>query len=682
MFYKRGIFILIISGLLLIMNNSILNPNHKGLLGENIDNKKIAIDYISKSKGILSSDLLFIDQRDCPYFYIQKHYSCVTIFDNVSRKPFNLLIDQANGNVIEDLRKVDELENTAYKAIYKKYDPKLFNRLIQANDTEILNIAIWVGRKSDLKGRSIDANVSDRVFGLLSELNKHGVECQGYDIIPSLTCQVTKKQLFDIENIPDIQKIYSIDDKVVPLLDTAYKTNRAPNVWLNLGISLSKNPNLPIKIAIVEPSNVEPGIPYLNDGVSRSSPMGTDTHTTIVADAAGSFSPDKPGMAPGAIILSAGSDTSDRDVLSAANWAINNGANVINTSLGTLNPSSTMEWLDRAFDYITKDRKITVVVSAGNRLDQYITAPGKAWNVITVGGSNDHNTPSWSDDTMYKTSSVDGSSYQDPNSVNLDREKPEVVAPGQEIIGVGRNNSYYVNNGTSVAAPQVTGLAALLMYRNPSLKNDPMAVKAIIMASAFHNIEGDSRLSEMDGSGAIDAHVAYLTAKTSANGIDICKSPCWWSLDTSASAPSAGSPIYRHFYVPFPTRVRVAISWWANADYAYAYDNLDTNFDLYVTSPSVLKSSVSKDNNYEIIEFYVANPGIYEIMVYKNPDTIESNNHVAIAWSAEIYSTYLPIINFSSLLGAYIQNNTAYPGPGDAISPIETNHSAVSPAYP
>jgi hypothetical protein len=43
------------------------------------------------------------------------------------------------------------------------------------------------------------------------------------------------------------------------------------------------------------------------------------------------------------------------------------------------------------------------------------------------------------------------------------------------------------------------------MQRDADLKNWPTAVKAIIMASAVHNVEGDRQLSAQDGAGSIDA---------------------------------------------------------------------------------------------------------------------------------------------------------------------------------
>ena len=81
--------------------------------------------------------------------------------------------------------------------------------------------------------------------------------------------------------------------------------------------------------------------------------------------------------------------------------------------------NNSMNWVDRAFDYWIRDENVTVVKSAGNTGGS-ITSPGKAWNLITVGGIDDNESSDWSDDIMAYFSS-----YIDPTA--SDREKPEVV---------------------------------------------------------------------------------------------------------------------------------------------------------------------------------------------------------------------------------------------------------------
>ena len=69
----------------------------------------------------------------------------------------------------------------------------------------------------------------------------------------------------------------------------------------------------------------------------------------------------------------------------------------------------------------------------------------------------------------------------------------------QELVGA----SYAVMAGTSMAAPFVTGLVALLLQRNPHL--DPPAVKALLKANCVWN-GTVSNFHPKRGSGVIDTN--------------------------------------------------------------------------------------------------------------------------------------------------------------------------------
>jgi len=264
---------------------------------------------------------------------------------------------------------------------------------------------------------------------------------------------------------------------------------------------------------------------------------------------------------------------------------------------------------DRFYDDYVLNNWVTVVKSAGNlgQGNGNVTSPGLAYNIITVGNYDHRDTNVWTDDVMSPSSS-----FRDPISTNGDREKPEITAPGTGIQSTTTTSPWIGNigSGTSFAAPQVTGGAALLMQVEPALRVWPEGVKAILMAGALNNIEGATRLSENDGAGGIDLFASYAMAEGSdyanwgghyysCSGIQL--------MDVATMNLTAGE------------RTRVAIAWSTSDDYADYTNRPDADLDLRIIGPAGewVTSSASYDNTYEIVEFTPTTSGVYSLKVNK-----------------------------------------------------------------
>ncbi|MGY0036933.1 S8 family serine peptidase [Pedobacter sp. NJ-S-72] len=177
-------------------------------------------------------------------------------------------------------------------------------------------------------------------------------------------------------------------------------------------------------------------------------------------------------------------DALDKDVASAIRYAADNGARIINISSGK-NSSTDKFSVDEAVRYaMSKD--ILIVHAAGNKgqlLDEatatfpsrFYLHGGKAENWIEVGASN-----AIDDESLLAWFSNYGSKVVD------------VFAPGVDIYSTIPGDKYVNENGTSMAAPVVSGLAALIWSYYPKL--NASQVKFIIMSSVAkvnHSVRDD-----------------------------------------------------------------------------------------------------------------------------------------------------------------------------------------------
>jgi serine protease AprX len=196
---------------------------------------------------------------------------------------------------------------------------------------------------------------------------------------------------------------------------------------------------------------------------------------------------------------------------------------------------------------------ITVVAAAGNHgsdADAVSHAPGNDPYVITVGGVDDMGTRYRDDDSV--------ASWSSRGATQDGYAKPDVYAPGAHIVSNMAPGSAFASlcpdcvvsgeyiraGGTSMSAPVVSGVAALVLERNPNLTPDQ--VKSLIVRTA-HALPGG--VAEADA----DAAVRYAGGASlpSANqglapnslidpttgGIDYTKSS--WSRSSWGGAPSA-----------------------------------------------------------------------------------------------------------------------------------------------
>jgi subtilisin family serine protease len=167
-----------------------------------------------------------------------------------------------------------------------------------------------------------------------------------------------------------------------------------------------------------------------------------------------------------------GGDEHDKDVALAIRYAVDNGAKIINMSFGKP-VSPYKEFVDDAVRYAAS-KGVLLVHGSGNdgkdiTKDVFYPNPvftdgQRATNFLSVGASGDAST----------------GGLAAPFS-NYSKQYVDIFAPGMNIYATATNNQYKGADGTSLASPVATGVAALLKSYFPELT--PEQIITIITAS-------------------------------------------------------------------------------------------------------------------------------------------------------------------------------------------------------
>ena len=122
------------------------------------------------------------------------------------------------------------------------------------------------------------------------------------------------------------------------------------------------------------------------------------------------------------------------------------------------------------------DSGLVVVAAAGNSGPEYqtIKSPGISSKIITVGGLDDNRI----DENSFNPALFEIADFSSRGPA-LNTFKPDIIAPSVDITSCGITAPYAKLSGTSVSAPMVAGLCALILEKQPSLS--PIEVKEEII---------------------------------------------------------------------------------------------------------------------------------------------------------------------------------------------------------
>ncbi|CAG0992104.1 partial serine protease, partial [Anaerolineae bacterium] len=225
---------------------------------------------------------------------------------------------------------------------------------------------------------------------------------------------------------------------------------------------------------------IVPGYDFVNDDSVPQDDNGHGTYAAGIAAAIGNNGVGVAGVSWGARImpvkvLNAGGGGFFADTADGIVWATDYGAQIINLSLGGVSPSTVLQ---DAVDY-AYGKGVLLVAAAGND-NGTIRYPARYPNVVAVGAVDGLNNRAWN------------SNY----GAELD-----LVAPGVNIYST-TIGGYGYDSGTSMAAPYVSGLAAIL-YGIPgngssALVTSQMESSALDLGPAGFDVYHGFGLIQMD----------------------------------------------------------------------------------------------------------------------------------------------------------------------------------------
>ncbi|KAL6495639.1 hypothetical protein OROGR_030202 [Orobanche gracilis] len=128
---------------------------------------------------------------------------------------------------------------------------------------------------------------------------------------------------------------------------------------------------------------------------------------------------------------------------------------------------------------------LAVGSEVGDALKKYVKSTERPTALLTFGGT----------EVNVKPSPVVASfSSRGPNWATAQILKPDVIGPGVNILAAWDGQSFYIDSGTSMSCPHISGLAALLKAAHPEWSQS--AIKSALMTTAYTTDNTNSPLGD------------------------------------------------------------------------------------------------------------------------------------------------------------------------------------------
>lgn len=236
---------------------------------------------------------------------------------------------------------------------------------------------------------------------------------------------------------------------------------------------------------------------YNNNNITNDDPTGHGTHVAGIIAGNNSGVAKNIKIVPLQVVNEVGGFPHSA-LISGITWCINNNIPILNYSGGTYNYSEGA----KSYEYAISNYEGLFICAAGNNNNDNDNQGSGFY-------PSDNSSGKQFSDRIISVGSINKFGSKSEFS-NYGKSKVSLFAPGDQILSTSFNNNYSLKNGTSMAAPFVAGVAALLLSKYDDLSASQL--KEIIVESVVENI---SILNLCSSGGYLDAYRALKYAESS-----------------------------------------------------------------------------------------------------------------------------------------------------------------------
>ncbi|MBY9001574.1 MAG: S8 family serine peptidase [Candidatus Heimdallarchaeota archaeon] len=321
---------------------------------------------------------------------------------------------------------------------------------------------------------------------LVEDMLTEKIKLEGFSGVDGVF-DVTDTTFYKIQPEPGTDLLYASQDGIKrtvasndllnlqPLWDLGYKGNSIVVYDIDTGIR-TDHVDFAGRIMPESKSFISPTYGFDRTDLSIEDSNGHGTHTAGIIAGDGTGNPDHIGVAPKASLLIARFDSPapTEAFLAAYDYGITVGVDVINVSWGGGDKEGWDIWEIASREMMLQG--MVFVTSAGNAGED---------GHYTVG------TPASDPNTISVASTTEGGLKSTFSSIGPSADgfpTPSIAAPGDNIVSCGIDSSidYVTKSGTSMAAPHIAGISAILIQalKDLTIQYDPGLIKVAMMKSA------------------------------------------------------------------------------------------------------------------------------------------------------------------------------------------------------